>query len=273
MQPPAAQTIVITGASSGIGREIALRLAGPSQVIWLVGRNQERLDEVARQVTARGALAKVARLDLADLDAAEVFLRETFPAGERVDTVYLGAAVTQFGEIKDTLPEDWELIYRTNLLSPIQWCRHFYADMVERRGGRIVLISSLAGYSGYPTATAYATMKAGLLGLFRSLWHEAKSHGVSIHLASPGYVDTTIYKSAVFRKTTYEDIMGQIKKLGFGSLTADDAAGRIIRAVERGDCEFALPSYASLMKWVAPRLPFVIAGVHSKIIRSFRHES
>jgi len=273
MEPPVSQTIVITGASSGIGREIALRLAGPQQVIWLVGRDQSRLDEVAKLVTAKGAVAKVARLDLADLDTAEVFLNETFPAGERVDTVYLGAAVTQFGEIKDTLPEDWELIYRTNLLSPIQWSRHFYTEMVDRKAGRIVLISSLAGYAGYPTATAYATMKAGLLGLFRSLWHEARSHGVSIHLASPGYVDTAIYKTAVFRKTTYEDVMSQIKKLGFGCLTAENAAGRIIRSVSKGKSEFALPAYASLMKWVSPRMPFLIDAVHTKIIKSFRHES
>ncbi len=273
MQPPVSQTIVVTGASSGIGREIALQLAGPRRVIWLVGRNQDRLDEVAALVTAKGAVAKVARLDLADLDGAEIFLNGTFPVAEMVDTVYLGAAVTQFGEIKDTLPEDWDRIYRTNLLSPILWTRHFYAQMVERKSGRIVLISSLAAYAGYPTATAYATMKAGLQGLFRSLWHEARSHGVAIHIASPGYVDTPIYKTAVFRKTNYEETMSQIRSLGFGSLTAHDAASRILKAVADGECEFAFPAYASAMKWVSPRLPFLIDMIHTRLIKSFRHES
>ncbi len=273
MQLPVSQTIVVTGASSGIGREIALQLAGPQRVIWLVGRNQARLDEVAGLVTAKGAVAKVARLDLADLDGAEIFLNGTFPASEQVDTVYLGAAVTQFGEIKDTLPEDWDRIYRTNLLSSIQWTLHFYGHMVERKAGSIVLISSLAGYAGYPTATAYATMKAGLLGLFRSLWHEARSHGVAIHIASPGYVDTPIYKTAVFRKTSYEEIMSQIKSLGFGSLTAENAASRILKSVADGKSEFAFPRYASAMKWISPRLPFLIDMIHSKLIKSFRHES
>ncbi len=231
MQGQGTETIVITGASSGIGREIAIQLAAPQRTIWLIGRDQERLDEVAGRVQAEGAIAKVVRLDLTDFDAAQRFLNESFPPGERVDSVYLSAAVTQFGEVKDTLCEDWNRIYRTDLLSPVQWVRHFYATMVAQKAGRIVIISSVAAYAGYPTAVAYATMKAGLVGLFRSLWHEGKAHGVAIHLALPGYVDTTIYKTAVFRETSYEKTMAEIESLGFRILSAEAAAGKILHGV------------------------------------------
>jgi len=267
------KTIVITGASSGIGRELAVQLAAPGCEIWLVGRNQERLEQVAELTRAQGAIPRIVELELSNLDGAGRFLTENFPHGKRVDAIYLAAAITAFGEVRNMLPEDWERIYQTNLLSPVQWTHYFYSKMVEAKAGTIVIVSSLAAYSGYPTATAYATMKAGLLGLFRSLWYEGQSHGVEIHLASPGYVDTGIYRSAIYRKTSYDRTMSQIDGLGFKSISAPETAACIIRAVKRGNKEFAFPAYAAAMKWVAPRMPFLINVVHSKIIKSFRKAS
>jgi len=265
------ETIVVTGASSGIGRELAIQLSKPGCEIWLVGRNMERLEQVAGQARSKGAMPRIVELELSDMEGAGLFLTDAFPPGKRVDAVYLAAATTLFGEVKDTFPEDWDQIYLTNLLSPIQWTRHFYEGMVEAKAGTLVIVSSLAAYAGYPTATAYATMKAGLLGLFRSLWYEGKSHGISVHLVSPGYVDTGIYRSAIFRKTTYEKTMSDISQLGFNVIPADRSASLIIDSVRRGEKEFAFPAYASVMKWASPRMPFLIKLVHSKMIKSFRN--
>lgn len=273
MHEVAGETIVVTGASSGIGRELAIQLSRPGCEIWLVGRDRDRLDQVAEQARLKGAVPVVVELDLSDIEDAGRFLEETFRPDKRVDAVYLVAAITIFGEVRDTLPEDWDRIYRTNLLSPIQWVRHFYATMVAAKAGKIVMVSSLAAYSGYPTATAYATMKAGLLGLFRSLWYEGRSHGVAIHLASPGYVDTGIYRTATFRKTSYDKTMCQIDSLGFDVISAESSATRILRSVGRGESEFAFPAYASLMKWIAPRMPFLIDIVHTRIVNCFRKTS
>ncbi len=264
------ETFVITGASSGIGREIAIQLSEPGRKFWLIGRNEGRLAAVAAEVRSRGAVAEIGRIDLADLEAADEFLAKNFPAEIDVDWVYLGAAITAFGEIQDMKGKDWDIIYRTNLLSPVQMAGHFYANMIQKRRGNIVLISSLAAYAGYPTATAYATMKAGLLGLYRSLWHEGREHGVSIFHASLGYVGTEIYKSAIYRKTDYGKTMELIDRLGFGILPASKAASRIISNVTRGRSEFAVPGYAAAMKWVAPRMPFVISAVHRRIMKIYR---
>jgi short-subunit dehydrogenase len=273
MQAAAEETIVITGASSGIGREIALKLSGPGRRMWMVGRDQERLEAVAAQSRSKGATVTTVALDLTDLESAKRFLDGTFPEDVRVDQIYLAAAVSLFGEVKDMHPEDWNRIYLTNLLSPVQWMRHFYAGMVKRRAGRIILISSLAAYAGYPTATAYATSKAGLLGLYRSMWHEGRAHGVAFHIASPGYVDTRIYQSAVFRGTTYEKIMAQTKRLGFTMLPAPDAAARILRAIEKGRGEFSLPAYATVLRWLSNRIPSLINLIHAKVIKQFREAS
>lgn len=265
-----AKTIVVTGASSGIGRELAVQLAESGRKIWLIGRNASRLEMVAEQVRQKGAEAICVQLDICDLDEVEKFLNIEFPGNCPIDEVYLAAAVTQFGEVKDTWLEDWNQIYTTNLLSQIQWTLHFYKNMVSRRKGRIVLISSLAAYAGYPTAAAYATMKAGLLGLYRSLVHEGKSYNISFHLVSPGYVDTAIYRTAIFRGTTYEKTMTLIEGLGFPILCAQKASEMIIRSIRRGENQFAFPSYASTMKWMAPRMPFVIALIHSRIVNRYR---
>lgn len=262
--------IVVTGASSGIGRELALQLAAPGVELWLVGRDPQRLDEVAAAVAAKGAAPQIARLDLADIENCARFLEERFPPGKRIDELYLAAAITLFGEVKDTYVEDWQLAYQTNLLSPVQWTLHFYRGMVAAGGGRIVILSSLAGHAGYPTATGYATMKAGLLGLHRSLVHEGRFHKVDIHLASPGYVDTEIYKRAIYRNTSYDRVMAQIRSLGFKVLSAQETARRILVKVRKGKPRSAMPFYSALFGWLAPRCPFVIDLIHARILKSFR---
>lgn len=269
----APRTLVITGASSGIGRELALQSAAPGMTIWLIGRNRGALDDTAAEVAGRGAQPKVGVVDLADLAAAGNFLQQHFPNGGGIDELYLAAAITQFGEVLDTLPGDWDCIYRTNLLSPVQWITHFYRGMASRGSGSILIISSLAAYAGYPIATAYATMKAGLLGLYRSLVHEGAACGVKVAIVSPGYVDTPIYQKAVFRNTDYEKIMGGIRSMGFRILRADEAVITILKRFRAGSHDFALPAYASLMKWVCPRLPWLVEPLHHRIVRQFRNKT
>jgi short-subunit dehydrogenase len=248
-------------------------MASPGVELWLIGRDLARLERVASLVAEKGGIPQVAVLDLSEMETSARFLAENFPPGKRVDQVYLVAAVTLFGEVKDTFPSDWENAYRTNLLSPVQWVLHFYEQMVAAKSGRIVLVSSLAAYAGYPTATAYATMKAGLLGLYRSLVHEGKFHQVDVHIASPGYVDTEIYKRAVYRNTSYERVMAQIQMLGFRILSAEESASIILHKVAKGRMQFALPFYASAFTWVAPRFPFVIDHIHARILKTFRLQS
>ncbi|MFT4177054.1 MAG: SDR family NAD(P)-dependent oxidoreductase [Luteolibacter sp.] len=266
---------VVTGASSGIGRSMALQLAGPGREIWLIGRSLDALNEVASEVEKRGAIPRIQALDLTETQASQQFLDLTFPEGKRVHSLYLVAGISLFGEVKDTLLEDWRDLYATNLLSPVQWTHHFYKHMVKERAGRIVLVASLASYAGYPTATVYATMKAGLLGLYRSLKYEGEARGVKIHLMAPGYVDTEIYQRAGYRKTNYDDTLEVINSLGFGMISADRAASKILRAVDDGKTEYAFPPYAGLMKWIAPRMPWVVGIVHRQMLGHFRkhHEN
>lgn len=264
------ERIVITGASSGIGFEIAALLARPGRRIWLIGRDEERLAAIAEKVRAGGAEAVARRVDVSDPEESRSFLETEFPEGAPPDQVYLSSGVSMFGEVKDVYGRDWDWIYRNNLAGPFQWLLHVYKGMVAARRGRIVVISSLSAYTGYPTAIPYATMKAGLLGLHRSLRHEAVAHGVSLHLVSPGYVDTRIFERAKYRATSYDETMRLIGGLGFRMIPAADAAAHIVRGVEKGRGEFCVPAYACLMSLIAPRFPWLIHRIHRKVLNEFR---
>ncbi len=262
--------IVVTGASSGIGRELALQLAAPGRAIWLIGRDSDRLEEVAGLVRKTGAEAIPVLLDLTDFEACGRFLQDELGGGSRVDELYLAAAVSIFGEVRDLRLEDWEKIYRTDLLSYAQWVREIYGGMVVRREGLIVLISSLAAYTGYPTSVPYAAMKAGLGGLCSSLYPEAKRYGVRFHLANPGFVDTGIYRRAIYRGTTYEATMERIHSTGFRMISPEEAARRILVAIAKKRRFSTFPMYAVLLKWVASRMPVMLRPIHRSIVRKFR---
>lgn len=268
---PHGSRIVITGASSGIGRALALQLAAPGRTLWLVARRGTLLEEVAARAREAGADARPVELDVADSAAAAGFLAGELDGGRVVDEAYLAAAVSVFGEVRDLRVEDWQAVYRIDLLGCVQWVHALYAGMVPRRGGRIVIVGSVAGCAGFPTSVPYAAMKAGLLGLCRSLWAEARRHGVQVQLALPGFVDTPIYRDAIYRGSTYEQNMRRIAALGFGMISAEDAAARILRQAGRGRRRFAFPWYAALLAALAPRLPWALRSLHRKLVEGFRN--
>jgi short-subunit dehydrogenase len=272
MNGSAAKEILVTGASSGIGLELARQLASPGTRLWLVARSGDKLEALATEIRAKGATAEVLVLDLADIDRCAAFL-EGFLREVRLDEIYLAAAVSIFGEVKDIHPEDWDLIYRTDLLSYCQWVQVVYTAMATAGRGRLVLVSSLAGYAGYPTSVPYATMKAGLLGLYRTLRYEAPQHGVSVHLVSPGYVRTGIYQSAIYRRSNYDNTLKQIEEMGFGMIESAAAATATLKGVTAGKKEIVFPGYARLLSWAGPRFPWLLRGIHARMVKRFRELS
>jgi short-subunit dehydrogenase len=267
--------IVVTGAGSGIGRELTIQTAAPGVEQWLVGRREQRLKETAAAARERGAKTHVVVFDLAEVDAAARLLEERFGSdGARVDDVFLCAAVSLFGEVQDVKTADWRHLHLVNLLSPIQWSTHFHDRMRQQDGGgRVVIVGSLAGHAGYPTATPYATMKAGLVGYFKSVQHEGASDGVAFHLVAPGYVGTEIYDTAIYRNCTRETILGAIEKTGFKMLPAERAAELILAGVRRGRPLITYPGYSTILTWLAPRAPWLIDLIHRRVIAEFRKSS
>ena len=181
---------VVTGAGTGIGREISLRLAADGADVVLTGRSAGPMEEVAAEVRAVGGRASVVRMDLrepASIEAAAKAVQEEFG---RVDVLVnnsgVGGPSAPLWEID---PEEWEDTFRVNVTGTFLVCRAFLPGMVERRSGSVVVIGSMTGKRPLINRTPYAASKTALIGLVRTLAFELGPHGIRVNLVSPGPVE------------------------------------------------------------------------------------
>lgn len=188
------RTAIVTGASRGIGRAIALALGGCGMRLGLLARSQERLEEVADEVEALGGRALVAECDLGDLSALEVTARRLVERLGSVDLLVNNAGVFHESAVVEQGLDDWERVLRINLTAPMLLCRLILPLMIAADGGRIVNIASSSAVQGYAGQAAYSASKHGLLGLARCLALEARPHNIHVHTLCPGGVDTDLIR-------------------------------------------------------------------------------
>lgn len=185
---------LVTGASRGIGRAIAVGLAEHGADVALVGRDRSALEETAAacsQVRA-GAKTLVLIADVADNSAVEGAVSQSLAAFGRIDF-----AVSNAGQSVDSLllrlkPETIEHMLSVNLKSAFYLCGAVAKPMMKQRSGSIVLVSSIVGLSGNPGQSAYAAAKAGLLGLAKSLAKELGSRNIRVNAVAPGLIETAM---------------------------------------------------------------------------------
>ena len=188
------RTAIVTGASRGIGRAIALALGGCGMRLGLLARSQERLEEIADEVEALGGRALVAECDLGDLSALEVTARRLVERLGSVDLLVNNAGVFHESAVVEQELDDWERVLRINLTAPMLLCRLILPLMIAAGGGRIVNIASSSAVQGYAGQAAYSASKHGLLGLARCLALEARPHNIHVHTLCPGGVDTDLIR-------------------------------------------------------------------------------
>lgn len=195
---PSCSTVLITGASSGIGRATALRLSRPGMGLALVSRSEETLRLVQEQCRSRGADACVVVADVADAKAVERAFSEASTALGPLDAVVHSAAALAYGRFEDVPAEVFDRALATTLGGTVNVSRsslaHFHAS-----GGRgsLVLIGSLLGKIATPYMSSYVTAKWAVHGLARALQIEARgTPGISVSLVTPGSVDTPVYRQA-----------------------------------------------------------------------------
>ncbi len=181
-----APTAVVTGASRGIGRAIALRLA-PSYHIVACARSALALDELAREIGAAGGACTPCALDVTDGDAVARALAHV-PA----DVVVNNAGVMVRAPLLELTPEQWRRMMAVNLDGVYHVTRAVLPGMVQRRRGHVVNIASLAGRSAFVGGTGYTASKHALVGFTESLMLEVRGAGVRVSLVMPGSVDTDL---------------------------------------------------------------------------------
>lgn len=186
---------LVTGASRGIGRAVALRLAHDGRHVILSSRNPGPLSEVESQIRESGGEASVRAVDVADPAALKSTVEGVADEFGRLDILVNNAGVTRDNLAMRMSDEDFETVLRVNLTASFIASRAAARPMMKRRFGRIVNIGSTSGVVGNAGQANYAAAKAGLTGLTRALARELGSKGVTANVIAPGFVETEMTAS------------------------------------------------------------------------------
>jgi 3-oxoacyl-[acyl-carrier protein] reductase len=184
---------LVTGASRGIGRAIALELAAAGAAVGVNFRaDADAAAEVVAAIEAAGGRAAALQADVSDADAARALVETAAQELGELDVLVCNAGVTRDGLIARLSPEAWTTVIDTNLAGPFFLCQAVSRRMMRRRSGSIVLMSSVVGVHGNAGQTNYAASKAGLIGLGKSLARELGSRNIRVNVIAPGYIATEL---------------------------------------------------------------------------------
>ena len=222
------RTILVTGASSGIGRAVAHRLSDRGDALVLLSRSAESLEEVRRECLARGAShVEVAAVDVGDAAAVDDVVDRLVASAGRLDGVVHAAAVLAYGRFTQIPVDVFDHIIRTDVLGTANVARSALRVFEEQRAGSLVVLGSVLGKIATPTMSPYCTSKWAVHGLVRTLQIEARrTPGVGVSLVSPGGVNTPIYDLA----GSYTGHLGHPPP---PVSSADRVAGRVVAALDR----------------------------------------
>jgi 3-oxoacyl-[acyl-carrier protein] reductase len=211
------KTALVTGASGGLGRAIALALHTSGAQVSLSGTRRDALDELATELATN---VHVLPCDLARKEAVEALIPAAEAAMGGIDILVSNAGVTKdnlFMRMKD---EEWDTVLAVNLTAAFRLSRACLKGMLKKRSGRIIGISSVVGVTGNPGQGNYAASKAGMIGMFKSLAAEVASRNVTVNCVAPGFIESPM--TAVLDDKQKAAILGRVPmgRLGTGAEVA-----------------------------------------------------
>ena len=183
------KNILVTGASSGIGKYLAIELAKYNFNIILTSRTKDKLESTAKEIKQIGSTCQVITADLSDKDSINELYNQTLKIGF-IDTVVNNAGFGKFDKLQDVSADDWDAQISVNLRAPFLITKLFSQPMIKNKRGMFVYINSVAGKKAYPFSSAYVSSKFGLRGFTRSIREEFRDYGIKVVSVHPGAVDT-----------------------------------------------------------------------------------
>ena len=186
------RTVLVTGASRGIGRSIALRFAEEGARVGLVARSETELLATASLAEQAGARAIAIPTDIRDRAGAAAAVAKVETELGPIDVLVNNAGVFLWRPFLQLSPEEWDLVISTNLTGAANFCRAVLPGMVERRRGRIVNVSSIHGMRGEANLAAHSAAKFGLIGLTQSLAREFRGDNIAVNAVCPGTVENRL---------------------------------------------------------------------------------
>ncbi len=182
---------VVTGASRGIGRAIALKLASKgAAVIVNYNGSEEKALEVKHEIEAQGGRAAISQCDVSDFEKCEAFITSVIKEYGQIDILVNNAGITRDGLLMKMSEEDFDKVVDTNLKGAFNTIRFASRQMLKQRKGRIINMASVVGVTGNAGQANYAASKAGIIGLTKAAARELASRGVTVNAIAPGFIET-----------------------------------------------------------------------------------
>jgi 3-oxoacyl-[acyl-carrier protein] reductase len=213
----------VTGASQGIGRACAVKLASDGATVALGARNREKLGEVAREIAAAGGKAEAFTLDVGDEEQIKATFKAAIGQLGKIDVLVNNAGITRDQLVMRMKRADWDAVLDTNLTSAYLCIQQVIGSMLKQRWGRIINVTSIFGQMGQAGQANYAASKAGLIGLTMAIAREVGSRSITCNAIAPGFIETamTSVLSDELKQTALKNI--PLARLG----TAEDVANSV----------------------------------------------
>jgi short-subunit dehydrogenase len=261
------KVVVITGASSGIGRELAYQLAVQGAWLSLAARNIERLDLVRTECERCGAKAIAVSTDVSEPAQCAELISKTVEHYSRLDILVNNAGKTMYTNFEDVRDLSiFEKLMRVNYLGSV-YCTYYALPYLKQTQGRIVGVSSLTGKTGVPTRSGYAASKHAMAGFFDSLRIEVAQHMVSVTMIYPGFVATSVREQAfgddgqsVGRSTVQESEVMPVER----------CAQIILRAAAQRRREVVMTLRGKIGMWLKLLAPGLVDRIARRAIRTGR---
>lgn len=229
----AGKIAVVTGASRGIGRAIAIRLAGEGATVVInYNGSKEKAEEVKREIEGAGGKAAVCQCNVADFDQCQAFIQKVIDEFGRIDILVNNAGITRDGLLMKMSEEDFDQVIETNLKGAFHTIRFASRQMLRQKSGRIINLSSVVGVTGNAGQANYAASKAGVIGLTKSAARELASRGITVNAIAPGFIETDM--TSVLSEKVKEGAAAGIPLGAFGKPEDVAAAAAFLASDEAG---------------------------------------
>jgi hypothetical protein len=202
------KTALVTGASQGLGRQFALTLARAGAGVVVASRNTDRLDELAREIETGGGSAHAVSLDVTDGASIDAAVETAIEQAGAIDILVNNAGLAVNALIRDTTPDDYDLVMDTNVRGAYFMAKRVGAHMQERGQGKIINLSSILGDYVMPGVSVYCMSKAAISQMTKAMALEFARGNVHVYALAPGFVHTEI-NAAFFETPRGQEIMGR----------------------------------------------------------------